>query len=236
MMRRIIDTKLPAMLLFSCCFTLFFGLVGAVRSASASTLAHEAVVYLADVVGSPVKIIEVEAGRSLSRLRTPFHILRHTGGWQRGETSLLIAGDQGRTSWVKVRFGVEASLVAASHEIERGTVLSPSDVIMRKGLFAPKEVSTAITSPQQVVGMTAKRRITAGSIISPRMVKETILVKRGDLVTVRVKAGDIVITAKGKAMRSGALGDEIRVQNLSTGRTFSGVVKGPDRVIVTLGG
>jgi flagella basal body P-ring formation protein FlgA len=61
-------------------------------------------------------------------------------------------------------------------------------------------------------------------------------VKRGDLVTVSVKAGEIVILAKAKALKSGALGDEIPVQNISTGRNFSGRVAGRDKVIVGLGG
>ncbi len=228
--------NLPAMLLFSCCFTLFFGLVGASCTASAATLAHEAEVYLEDVVGSPVKIIEVEAGRSLSRLHAPFHVLRHTGGWQRGETSLMVAGEDGRTAWVKVRFGIEATLVAASHEIKRERVLSQGDLLLKRGIFAPKDVLSAVTDPNQVIGMTAKRRIPAGSIITPRMVKQTILVKRGDLVTVSVEAGDIVILAKAKALRSGALGDEITVQNIATGRSFSGTVAGRDRVVVEIGG
>ena len=236
MMGRRRELNLPAVLLFSCCFTLFFGLVGASHQASAATLAHEAAVYLAEVVGSPVKIIEVEAGRTLSRLHAPFHILRHTGGWQRGETSLLVAGENGRTAWVKVRFGVEATVVAAAHEIKRERVLSQGDLVLRRGLFAPKDVLSAITDPTQIVGMTAKRHISAGSIITPRMVKQTILVKRGDLVTVSVEAGDIVILAKAKALKSGALGEEIPLQNIATGRSFSGTVAGHDRIVVEIGG
>ncbi len=236
MMGRRREFNLPAVLLFSCCFTLFFGLVVASTAVSAATLAHEAAEYLSDVVGSPVKIIEVEAGRPLSRLHAPFHILRHTGGWQRGETSLLVAGGEGRTAWVKVRFGVEAAVVVASHEIPRERVLSKSDLMVKKGLFSPRELSSAITDPNQIVGMTAKRKISTGSIITPRMVKQTILVKRGDLVTVKVEAGDILILAKAKALRSGALGDEIPVQNIATGRNFSGVVAGRDQVIVEIGG
>jgi flagella basal body P-ring formation protein FlgA len=235
MMGRRREFNLPAVLLFSCCFTLFFGLVVA-STACAATLAHEAAEYLSDVVGSPVKIIEVEAGRPLSRLHAPFHILRHTGGWQRGETSLLVAGGEGRTAWVKVRFGVEASVVVASHEIPRGRVVSRSDLLVRKGLFAPREVLAAITDPNQIVGMTAKRKLATGAIITPKMVKQTILVKRGDLVTVKVEAGDILILAKAKALKSGALGDEIPVQNISTGRSFSGVVAGRDQVVVGIGG
>ncbi len=236
MMGRRTGLKLPAVLLFSCCFTLFFGLVGVFSAASAGTLAHEAAGYLEDVVGSPVKIIEVEAGRTLSRLHAPFHILRHTGGWQRGETSLLVAGENGRTAWVKVRFGVEATVVAAAHEIDRGRVLSQSDLVLRRDIFAPKEVLSAITDPTQVVGMTASRHISAGSIITPRLVKKTVLVKRGDLVTVSVEAGDIVILAKAKALKSGTLGDEIPLQNIATGRSFSGVVAGHDRIVVEIGG
>jgi flagella basal body P-ring formation protein FlgA len=56
------------------------------------------------------------------------------------------------------------------------------------------------------------------------------LVKRGDAIVIAVRSGALTITAHGKALSDGAMGDRVRVINDATRRTLQAVVDGPARV------
>lgn len=56
------------------------------------------------------------------------------------------------------------------------------------------------------------------------------LVKRGDAIVIAVRSGALTITAHGKALSDGAMGDRVRVTNDATRRTLQAVVEGPARV------
>ncbi|QJU57442.1 flagellar basal body P-ring formation protein FlgA [Sphingomonas sp. AP4-R1] len=60
--------------------------------------------------------------------------------------------------------------------------------------------------------------------------RPTPLVKRGDAIVIAVRSGALLITAHGKALSDGAMGDRVRVTNDATRRTLQAVVEGPARV------
>ena len=59
------------------------------------------------------------------------------------------------------------------------------------------------------------------------------LVKRGEAVTLVVQDGPLRITAPGRALSSGAQGEQVRVVTIDNHRTLHGTVDGPGRVRVT---
>ena len=59
------------------------------------------------------------------------------------------------------------------------------------------------------------------------------LVKRGEAVTLVVQDGPLRITAPGRALSSGAAGEQVRVVTSDNHRTLHGTVDGPGRVRVT---
>jgi flagella basal body P-ring formation protein FlgA len=70
------------------------------------------------------------------------------------------------------------------------------------------------------------RFIERGELISLRDVKPVPLVRRNDLVTVWNRRGAVVVRTVGKALGTGALGQEIEVKSERSGRKYLARVTG----------
>lgn len=90
------------------------------------------------------------------------------------------------------------------------------------------------SDPAQLAGRQLRRPATAGSVLTPDMVEGQKLVRRGDLVTVVGRAGAMEVRSQGKALRDGAEGDRIPVENSSSRRVVEGQVTGGGVVEVRL--
>jgi flagella basal body P-ring formation protein FlgA len=70
-------------------------------------------------------------------------------------------------------------------------------------------------------GLTAKRRLPANTVLRPQMVgprKSPIVVKRNQNVVIRIEKPGFLITAVGKTMQDGKVGDYIKVRNADSQR------------------
>lgn len=80
-----------------------------------------------------------------------------------------------------------------------------------------------IALPDDWVGQTAARNLTAGMALRQTMVKAPQLFKPGTGVKVLVQGGGFTVTASGKALEGGAVGQSVRVR-MDNGRTVIGTV------------
>lgn len=76
----------------------------------------------------------------------------------------------------------------------------------------------------QVAGMSAKRRIRAGQIVSPDLIDQPQAVKRGEKVKIVAQRDGISAAMAGEALEKGSVGDVIRVKNLSSEKTIEAKV------------
>ena len=91
-------------------------------------------------------------------------------------------------------------------------------------------VSGVVTTMDALSGMEARRVLRAGETVRPEDVRHPILVTRGSTVTMTFEAPGITVTAMGKALSEGGLGETIGVQNVASYRQVSAVVTGPGQV------
>lgn len=89
-----------------------------------------------------------------------------------------------------------------------------------------------IIKSEDLVGMTPRRMITAGTPINTIDVESPRMVTRGDLVTLVFTDGSLLLTAQGKALQHGAKGDTIRVVNTSSNKTIQAEVTGTKEATV----
>ena len=87
-------------------------------------------------------------------------------------------------------------------------------------------------SADQLIGMAARKPLRAGRPVSLSEVRQPILVVKGSLVTVRVSMPGIELSTTAKAIEQGAMGDVIRVMNLTSNRVVQAVVSGPGETTV----
>lgn len=120
--------------------------------------------------------------------------------------------------------------VAVEHPVARGEVLKESDLTV---LRRPKSEGGAIATIAEVVGLAARRELRPEQPLHTADLTKPDIVQRNDTVTIVYQAPGIMLTLRGLAQSSGALGDAIGVLNAETKRIVQGVITAPGRVTVS---
>ena len=120
-------------------------------------------------------------------------------------------------------------IVVPAHDIMRGQVITESDLayvdVPSGSILVP-----VVTSINALAGHEARRLLRANETVRADDVRMPILVARGATVTMTFEAPGIVLTAVGKAMSEGGLGESVVVQNQNSFRQVSAVVIGAGQV------
>ena len=112
--------------------------------------------------------------------------------------------------------------------LKRGTVITPA-------MFSTAEMPVAgmenqiISDIKIIKNMELVRDLTPNTPLRSYDVKTAVLVKRGQEVQVTAGEGQgFSITMRAEAMQDGGLGEQIRLKNVESGRSLSGVITGPN--------
>lgn len=76
----------------------------------------------------------------------------------------------------------------------------------------------------KATGMSAKRRIRANQMLSPDLLDQPQLIKRGEKIKIIANRDGISASMPGEALEKGGEGEVIRVKNLSSGKTIEAKV------------
>ncbi|SDX69350.1 flagella basal body P-ring formation protein FlgA [Ruegeria halocynthiae] len=115
-----------------------------------------------------------------------------------------------------------AEIVVPTRTIRAKEVIVASDLEIK-----PVEVNGAVRRSEILVGQEARVALYPGRPIRPADVGPPAIVDRNDLVTLVFDRIALSITAEGRALGRGAVGERIRVMNLASRTTVTGVVR-PD--------
>jgi flagellar basal body P-ring formation protein FlgA len=120
-------------------------------------------------------------------------------------------------------------VVTPTRDIARGEVISDGDVVL--GTVSSSILSAnVLTSLDAVCGMEARRPLRAGEVISATDVRHPVVVTKGQTVTMTFDAPGVSLTALGRAMAEGGVGDTVVVQNPASFRMVNAVVTGAGTV------
>lgn len=122
---------------------------------------------------------------------------------------------------------LRASIVAASN-IQKGNIITSG---MIEDTYVNESTTTAsiINDREQLIGSKAKKDIRAGEQFK---ISDITLIAKGDIVTIEASSKNLYIKTQGIALEEGKLNDTIQVKNGKTGKTVTGIVKGPGIVQV----
>jgi flagella basal body P-ring formation protein FlgA len=130
-------------------------------------------------------------------------------------------------AYISARATTSSRIMTACRSLPRGTVLRAADLCPAQA--APGTGQLALTSSTEAVGLATKRPLGAGAVIYHHQLAPAVVVSRGDQVTIEAHRGAARISATGKAVGSGARGEQIDVINAASGRRLAVWVLGPGR-------
>jgi flagellar basal body P-ring formation protein FlgA len=123
-------------------------------------------------------------------------------------------------------------IVVPARDIARGDTISESDLTYAT-VSGSALMSGTVTSLGAVKDMEARRMLRAGEAMRADDVRHPIVVTKGQTITMLFHAPGVELTAMGRAMGEGGIGDTVTVQNPSSFRMIIGVVSGPGTVVAT---
>ena len=143
-------------------------------------------------------------------------------GWGNVSIAVLARQKERVVRNISVWVDIEAvtDMVVALHQIENGELISAADVVLQKRELSQNSHLGARTV-NDVIGRKARTVLRANQPIRADLVERVPLVKTGQMVTIVAENEALKISVSGKARSSGAAGDTIRVQNLTSLKEIS---------------
>jgi flagella basal body P-ring formation protein FlgA len=107
--------------------------------------------------------------------------------------------------------------VSTTKRLSRNDIIASDDIVAKRQDISMLDAGL-IQDPKQALGQKLKTSLPAGAILYSQNIDAPSLVNRGERVTIVAKSQAIQITAPGEAKNSGALGEMVRVKNLTSRR------------------
>jgi flagella basal body P-ring formation protein FlgA len=123
-------------------------------------------------------------------------------------------------------------IVVPAHDIARGETIADSDLTYATVPGSALMTGT-VTSFAVVKDMEARRMLHAGEVLRADDVRHPIVVTKGQTIIMLFRAPGVELSAMGRSMGEGGVGDTITVQNPSSFRMITAVVSAPGTVIAT---
>jgi flagella basal body P-ring formation protein FlgA len=138
-------------------------------------------------------------------------------------------GSRRQDAIVEAEISLPATVVVATRNLPRGTVLDLGDLKTRLAGENARP-SEGLEFAEDAVGKELVRPVRAGQIIEPDSVESTELVRRGERVAIVVKHNGVRVRTEGRARDSGGRGDAVLVESASRRTAFQAVVTGANEV------
>jgi flagellar basal body P-ring formation protein FlgA len=123
------------------------------------------------------------------------------------------------------------SVPVLRNTMRTGDIIGSADI---QTIDMPSEDIQAgmLLKAENLAGMTPDRLIAAGKPVRDTEIRRPQVISRGDFITLVYKNGTMFLTTKGKSSQNAAMGDIVRVVNVSSSRTVQGIASGDHEVTV----
>ncbi len=147
-----------------------------------------------------------------------------------GTVSVVCSGGPEWRLFVPVRASHTIGVVVAASSLARGQHMTNAHVHLQ-----PRPTTSLpfdyLTRVEDVVGLTLRRSVPAGTVLVPAALDRPQLVQRGALVSLVAGNGGIMVKAEGTALGAAAINERVRVRT-QAGRVVEGIVEASNQVRV----
>lgn len=121
-----------------------------------------------------------------------------------------------------------AETVVPSRTIRSQSIIYQDDLAMQTG-----SIPGTVSDPAKIIGLEARITLYAGRPIRLGDVGPAALVERNAIVPILYVNGGLRLSSEGRALARGAIGDRIRVMNLSSRTTVVGTIQSDGTILVS---
>jgi len=159
------------------------------------------------------------------RCGEPLSLLRPPNTRALGPVSYGVrcAGPVPWTLYLRADVSATIEVPVLSESLPRESILSAGDLEMRVQVITSR-AADLITDPDQLIGLSLRRPLAAGTPLYRGSVARPRIVERGQTVTLVAGGNGFEVRMQGTAMGSGAEGDRLWVTNVRSGRRLEGII------------
>ena len=166
-----------------------------------------------------IRLTLVDAYKKNLAGRVNLSVRVHVDGKEAGKITL--------SGWVNQY----AKVVCADRFLARNTMLEAKD-LRRERINISKAPRNLVTDTQAAIGKRLKQSVKAGQYLRDNMLAVPPLVRKGDKVKIIAENGPLKIVTTGIAKGSGGLGEQIKVENVTSQKTIVGRIRDASTVEV----
>ncbi len=158
---------------------------------------------------------------------------RYDANSQRFTTVLLIpqGGSEEKRVNISGRLQETVMVPMLAADIRPGHIISPSDITWQK--MPKNRVNSRIVQDENtLLGKTVRRPIRGHKTLNVNDIMRPIAIASGTRVMMHFRIGSLKLTALGRALQDGGIGDTIRLMNLSSKKTIEGKIIHGNRIEV----
>lgn len=229
---RIIYLFLKKLFSYGClCALLYTPAVSAASYQSHKSIYQTAKVFVRNHVAEKhgqrpeIKIGKLDSRLKLKKCSKKLQAFLPRGSRAMGKSTVGIKCT-GKKPWsihVPLTISLYGKVLVSSHQLQKGSVLTAADLKLAR--FNLANLSFGYYEDlKSGIGMKLKRRVSAGAVLTPAMLKKPQKIARGQKVTIMAQSGNMLVRMKGKALSSGAIGDRIKVINIKSRKKLEGVI------------
>lgn len=157
------------------------------------------------------------------------HSLTYEPRTKRFEAS--VSADNGRIIQVSGKVVPMTEVPMLRRHAMPGQVIS-EDMVSWQRVSTRVASVTTVSRREDIIGLTARRPLTAGIPIRLTDLKPNLMINKGDTITLMVRTGLMTLTARGRALESGTKGAVIRVRNSHSDKIVEARIAAPEMAIV----
>lgn len=172
-----------------------------------------------------VDIGQLDKRLKMKRCSRELQAFMPKGSRQLGNTTVGVKCT-GKTPWsmhVPVTINRFKAVLVANHQLQKGHMLEAGDAGLKRKNIALLPYGY-LDSHDKLKGLKLKRRVRAGTVLTPSMLKKPQIVSRGQQLSIIAHSGRMMVRVDGKALANGAIGDRIKVMNLKSKQKLEGIV------------
>lgn len=126
---------------------------------------------------------------------------------------------------VPVKLQIFQTVVVSTQQIPRDQVITGKELqVLKQDINQLTE--GYFQSEEELIGLSSVKSIQPGAVIKRHMVRQPIIVHRGETVKIVISEPGLKIEADGIAQSDGAIGDTIRIKNSRSNKMIDAKVKG----------
>lgn len=117
--------------------------------------------------------------------------------------------------------------VIAKHLIRPGTTITSLDIVL-----TPENLPNGASMPEEVIGLEASSLIYPGRPLGAHNLRLPAIIERNSIVTVHFARKGLAIKTEGRALERASVGESVKVMNLDSRTTLTGLAMSNGSVLV----